>query len=264
MHITIKVLVVLFWTFLFTPSLAAQSSGPYHLSIKRELIYLGGGAISFGLGEHLRSKVPELTFMDLEEEEVNQFDQVATTFSSEKARLWSDHTLYASAGLSGSSLFSRASRREFGKISVLFVEVMLLNAGLTNISKSIFQRPRPYVFDENWDPVRILSSNDRAAFVSGHTSGAAAGAFFFARVFSDYYPKSKLKPYVWGLAIGMPALTGYLRVRAGRHYPTDVIAGYLLGGSIGYFVPLLHKKPTKKSRLTFAPTGAGLYLSYKW
>lgn len=172
--------------------------------------------------------------------------------------------LYASVGLSAALLAGKESRRDFVKIGILFAETMAINAGLTNISKSIFQRPRPYVFAKNWDPIRILSSNDRAAFVSGHTSGSAAGAFFFARVFSDYYPHSKLKPYVWGLAFGMPALTGYLRIRAGKHYPTDVMAGYLLGGSIGYFLPKLHKKSAKESGLRIVPTGSGVYLSYRW
>ena len=34
---------------------------------------------------------------------------------------------------------------------------------------------------------------------------------------------------------------GWLRVRAGRHYPTDVLAGAALGTFIGWLVPRLHE-----------------------
>jgi membrane-associated phospholipid phosphatase len=142
-------------------------------------------------------------------------------------------------------LAGEKTRRDFGKIAVMYAEVALINLGLTDIIKSSALRPRPYVFDEDLDPETIITNGDRAAFLSGHTSGTAAGSFFFARVFSDYYPNSKLKPYVWGAAIALPALAGYLRIRAGRHYPSDVIAGYALGALVGYFIPVLHRKLRK-------------------
>ena len=82
-----------------------------------------------------------------------------------------------------------------------------------------------------------------ASFFSGHTSCVASNSFFAARVFSDYYPESKWKPVVWGAAIALPAVTGYLRVKAGKHYPSDVIAGYAVGAAVGYFVPKLHRTP---------------------
>ncbi len=34
---------------------------------------------------------------------------------------------------------------------------------------------------------------------------------------------------------------GYLRMKAGVHYPTDVIAGYTPGAAIGLIIPVLHK-----------------------
>ncbi|WP_170110760.1 phosphatase PAP2 family protein [Flavilitoribacter nigricans] len=246
---------VLLWLCVWccTLSVTAQEPGPYYLSLKREIVYGGVGLGTLGLGTYLRSQVGELTLMDLNIREINSFDRIATEMSSPTADKWSDYTLYASLGISGTLLLGRETRRDFLKISVLFMEVMAISNGLTQISKSIFQRPRPYVFDEHWDPIRILSSNDRAAFVSGHTSESAAGTFFFARVFSDYYPDSKLKPFIWGLSIGMPALTGYLRIRSGNHYPTDVIAGYVLGAAVGYLVPTLHKKVFRRPQKKMTP-----------
>ena len=39
----------------------------------------------------------------------------------------------------------------------------------------------------------------------------------------------------------LPAVTGYLRFKAGKHFPTDIIVGYGVGATIGYLVPELHK-----------------------
>ncbi len=64
------------------------------------------------------------------------------------------------------------------------------------------------------------------------------------------------------LGAGLPALTGYLRIRAGKHYPSDVLAGYALGALIGYAVPALHRKPTANRRLTLVPAASGVYLTY--
>lgn len=251
------------WALLISCISWGQESGPYYLNLKRELLYSSGGISTTLLGNYLKTKTPELMRSDLELEGINFIDRIATKFSSEKADKLSDKTLLASSGLPLLLLAGRDTRRDFGKITILFAETMLLNQGFTDIIKSISLRPRPYVFDENLPPSTVLRSNDRASFLSGHTSGSAAASFFFARVFSDYYPDSKLKLYVWGVAIAMPALTGYLRVRGGQHYPTDVLAGYVLGAGVGYFIPKLHINNRKNRDLTFSLTPQGFYLNLK-
>lgn len=108
-----------------------------------------------------------------------------------------------------------------------------------------------------------LTKSARYSFFSGHTSSAAAMSFFTAKVFSDYFPDSKWKPLVWTMAATLPALTGYFRIKGGKHYPTDVIMGYTVGALIGFFVPYIHQtkwKPKKEQDLSFRlqPTGISL------
>jgi len=242
----------------------AQPDSPYHLSFEREAYYMGGGLSVTLLGFYLKANTPRLKLSDLDLGKVNSFDRIATTYSSEKADRLSDHTMNLSIGLSLFLLANEKSRNDFGKVSLLFIETMLWNQGFTDIIKSTSRRPRPYIFDENIDPAKVLSTNDRASFVSGHTSGAASAAFFFARTFSDYYPDSPWRPYIWAISVTLPALTGYLRVRGGQHYPTDVMAGYVLGGAIGYLIPTLHKKPLKIKGLSLRPARQGLHLSFRF
>lgn len=201
---------------------------------------------------------------DLRLRSIPPFDRAATRNSSESARKASDLTLNISSALPVLLLAGSKTRKDAGRLGLLFAETMTINYGLTNIIKATSRRPRPYVFDENLDPATIIRSNDRAAFLSGHTSVSASGGFFFARAFSDYYPDSKLKPVAWVLGAGLPALTGYLRFQAGQHYPSDIIAGYVLGATVGYLVPTLHKKPIGGKRLTVSATGNGVYLGYRF
>jgi membrane-associated phospholipid phosphatase len=66
---------------------------------------------------------------------------------------------------------------------------------------------------------------------------------------------------VWTGAITLPAIVGYLRVKAGRHYPSDVIVGYGVGALIGYLVPTLHKR-TRDLNIDLISSDGGLGLVY--
>lgn len=244
--------------------LDAQDDGPYHLSLKRDLLLGGGGVGTVLLGNYLRNQVPEVTLGELEFGNVPSFDRFAINYNSESAKSASNRTRDISSLMPALLLLGKASRKDAPKLLLLYAETVALRRGLTNIVKYTARRPRPYLRTDGFDPETIVRSGDREAFLSGHTSGAASTAFFFGRVFADYYPDSKLKPYVWGLSIGLPALTGYLRIRAGQHYPSDIVAGYALGAAVGWLVPTLHKKPIGGKGLTVSAGGDRVRLAYRF
>ena len=47
------------------------------------------------------------------------------------------------------------------------------------------------------------------------------------------------------LAAAVPAVVGYNRLKAGKHFLSDNLIGYLVGSSVGILVPQLHKKGMK-------------------
>jgi membrane-associated phospholipid phosphatase len=79
----------------------------------------------------------------------------------------------------------------------------------------------------------------------------AAATFFAAKVFTDFNPDSKLKPYVWTAAAIVPAVVGYQRLRAGKHFLTDNLLGYGVGMACGILIPELHK--VKNENLSIQP-----------
>jgi membrane-associated phospholipid phosphatase len=82
-------------------------------------------------------------------------------------------------------------------------------------------------------------------------------------VLHDYFPERKWTKITWGAAAVVPAWTGYQRYKAGKHFPTDVIAGYLVGGACGILIPELHKSPKNRTSLTITPSFNGVFLTYK-
>jgi undecaprenyl-diphosphatase len=85
--------------------------------------------------------------------------------------------------------------------------------------KAVVARKRPYQNLAGVIPARIEQD---ASFPSGHS----AAAFAMSLILSDALPM--LGPLLFGLAV----LIGYSRIYRGVHYPSDVLAGSLLGWSL--------------------------------
>lgn len=227
--------------------LVAQS--PYSLTFKKELVFAGASGIAMGLGGWMYSQHPAFTIAELnalEIDDVFTFDRFATGNFSERADKASDVFLYGTPFVPLLFLAGKKSRSHFGQVIVMYGEAATLNVGLTVAIKSIARRPRPFLFNADVGEDLKLTRTATTSFLSGHTSLTALNTFFAAKVFADFYPDSQWKPVVWSLGAAIPALTGYLRVAAGKHYLSDVVAGYALGGAIGILVPHLHKNKILK------------------
>lgn len=253
----IPVLGILIVAMTVQPCLCHGQS-PYKLEWKKEIPLTVSGGLSLIAGQHLRNRVSLFTpdqFERLDAGVLNDADRLAVAYDSRHADDASDYVLQVSQFMPLLLLADDRSRAYFGEISVMYGETMLLANGLTQLIKYSVRRSRPYVYNPDTPTQQLQSANARASFVSGHTSATAAATFFTARVFADCYPESSLKPIVWTAAAIAPAVTGYLRVRAGKHYPTDVIGGYVLGALIGYGVPMLHRADRDRERRIMLDAG---------
>ena len=231
---------------LFGGAFTANAQSPYQLNWKKEFMYYGSGLTTIGLGAYQRSKTPLYTTNDLENLDasfINSLDQPAVDQFSLAAHHASDYFWYGSFSAPLWSLVGQKSRKHFGQVAALWGEVVFINSGLTLLTKYTVRRTRPFVYNQDAPLTKKLTPNAKGSFFSGHTSMTAANTFFAAKVFADFYPDSPWKPVVWGLGASIPAITGYLRVKGGRHFPTDVITGYIVGAAVGILVPHWHKKP---------------------
>jgi len=215
---------------------------PFELSSGKEAAIIGAGA-AIGVAAILiisnNDKLTEEGIKSLSPEKVWEFDRIAIGPYQED--ILGDALVYSSFLLPLTFLANNDAKEDFGTLSLMYAEVVLLNAGINGLVKGLTTRNRPYVYDVNSPAEEKYKTSARHSFYSGHTSFAASNSFFTARVFSEYLTSSTAKTLIWTAAAIIPAVTGFSRINTHNHFPTDVIVGYIVGAAIGYLIPELHK-----------------------
>lgn len=114
--------------------------------------------------------------------------------------------------------------------NALYVGVSLgVDGVLTYSLKRVIGRPRPYITYPDIAPYTFESSN---SFPSGHTSLAFATATALTLKYPKWYVIAP--SYLWACSVG------YSRMNLGVHYPSDVLAGAVLGAGSAYVTCLLN------------------------
>lgn len=220
----------------------------YQLSKGKEISLLSVGAAGTVTSLLLRrNQVPldSTQIVKLSTDRLLGIDLSATDNYHKDARIASDVFLNISYLFPLTPLLLKDARQEYGVISLMFLETILLNETLTGLSKVLVSRPRPYTHNQDVDFADRIDDDNNLSFFSGHTSYTAAISFFTAQVLSQYIDNKVTRNLIWAGAIAWPAATGYFRYASGKHYITDVLTGYIVGAAIGYFIPRLHETVTK-------------------
>ena len=147
----------------------------------------------------------------------------------------------ASPALPLTLLLDKNTDHQFGRHALIALEGLVVNLAFMQLAKASIRRPRPFVFNPEAPLPPKLERDARLSFFSGHTSTVATMSFLSARLYTDLRPGNKGDALAWATASAIPALTGYLRVKGGKHYLTDVLVGYAVGTVIGLIVPRLHR-----------------------
>lgn len=246
----------------------AQSTSPYKTSFKVDApIIIGSAGLSFlGLKMLRKKEYLDSAFVaTLTPEDVNSFDRGAARNYSETSGFYSDLALFSSFLVPVSLIVDKEIRSDALQIGVLYLETMGIMANAYTWGVSFTKRIRPYVYNPEAPFEKKLGRGTTNSFYAGHPAAAAAATFFAAKVFSDYHPNSRLRPYIWAGALVPPAIVAYYRYADGQHFPTDILVGIPLGAAIGIIVPHLHKR--KNSKVSLIPVHSyysGLVLNIKF
>jgi undecaprenyl-diphosphatase len=109
------------------------------------------------------------------------------------------------------------------RLSGLLVLAVGLGNQVSNILKYLFARPRP-------DFVAHAVDVHTTSFPSGHAMLSAVTYLTIAALLARDRP-FHVKIYILCVAILVSVLVGISRVYLGVHYPTDVLAGWAIGGA---------------------------------
>ena len=242
-------------TFL-TGAVQAQNDSPYKTSFRVDapITVAGMGLSYYGLTlMQDKDGLTEEEISRLNLKDVNSFDRFSAGYDSETANKISDIPFYGSFALPFTLLFNDNVRNHAGQVIGLYVQTMAVTGALFTMTNGNVPRTRPLVYSPDVDIDEKKRANARSSFYAGHTAAAASASFFFAKVFHDFNPDSPARPYVWAGAAAVPAVVGYYRLKAGKHFLSDNILGYAMGAAAGILVPQLHKK-TNNSGLSISPT----------
>jgi membrane-associated phospholipid phosphatase len=248
--------------------IVAQS--PYRIT--KADIAVGISAAAFaGVGHLVQRNVAPLTpaiLNSLDPSIIPRFDRFNVGDWRPKAATVSDFSVIAACAAPFALFADKTTRHDFPKIALLGAEAGLITYGFTNTTKGLVGRTRPYTYGQIAPLQARMDKDARLGFFSGHTSITATATFFAAQVYADYHPESKWRPLVWAGAALAPAAVGYLRVRAGKHFLSDVVTGYALGAASGLLVPILHHRRSGRDEVSLSPSfwghGSGVQFCWRW
>ena len=116
-----------------------------------------------------------------------------------------------------------------------------LASAVSNLAvKSLAPRSRPEPGRGQVLPSRQVRRPTSPSFPSGH----AASAFAFASTMGEEVPVT------WVPLHFVASLVAYSRVHTGVHYPSDVLAGSLVGAICGWTVRRLASRPARRAQRT--------------
>jgi membrane-associated phospholipid phosphatase len=187
-------------------------------------------------------------------------DRIAVTQTIDPhAGTYSDIGLYTGIGLAVADTLSTAFRDRWEAAftdGVMYAESISLTLAVDDIVKIAVRRPRPSDYSAE-NAGNTTNTDLSLSFFSGHEavlSSITATATYLAFIHSPDSPRP------WLTLAGGTLLTGFVgyeRVRAGAHFPTDVIMGALAGSSVGVLVPHLHRGGTRPVWVDLAPASRG-------
>lgn len=142
---------------------------------------------------------------------------------------------------------------------LVYTEALALNLALNSVTKVLVARPRPSTYRLR-EAGAVPDLEWFVSFYSGHASTAFAAALSGSYLFAEGTNDREARYVFWATELGLAAATSTLRVRAGKHYYSDVVLGALIGTAVGVFVPLIHGAQRRPGPGEYLAGGAGILL----
>jgi membrane-associated phospholipid phosphatase len=144
---------------------------------------------------------------------------------------------------------------------VVYTQTLAIQSAIANLARFGTKRARP---DAYGMPQPVDQAQEFESFYSGHTASMFAGLTAMSITYTYRHGPS---PWPWVITVVSGFGQGAMRVIAGRHFPTDVLAGAAVGGAIGTLVPVLHHR-SRNSDVSVLPSfgadNAGLVFQKKF
>lgn len=233
----------------------------YHLKPSRDIpvFAVGAGWSGYAFTKiYSKDRSSEQQILSLDKKNINGFDRQAVRPYSAQMGKNSNVIFYGSVPLPFLFLAFKDTRKDFLKLSFLYLEAMSITGFLYTGSVYFNDRYRPYAYSDQTPMEWRTRGGAKNSFYAGHVALAATSGFFMAKVYADYNPHSKIKWLFYSLAGASTATMAYFRHRGGFHFPSDILIGMVQGTLTGILVPHFHKnKSIGDSKFSLLPYSNG-------
>lgn len=260
------------------PDVMAQPSNDT-LSVYKVNPWVSGGIAAVGTFTNIiglpkvkdKERLTELELDQLIQNGVGRFNRSGLSQDParrEQAHHVSDFLMYGTASLPFLLFLDGKVKKDYLDVSLMYLETVAITSNMYTYSPlgpTFIDRYRPLAFYEGLPLDERQSGNMRNSFYSGHVATTAMGGFFLAKVLHDYHPEWGGKRWMLFGAASLPTATvAWLRVRALKHFPSDVIVGSIIGAGVGVLIPELHRKLQNRVKVRAGFGAEGNNLGFQW
>jgi membrane-associated phospholipid phosphatase len=128
--------------------------------------------------------------------------------------------------------------KKFLRNACVSLAATAINSGITLGLKYSVNRDRPFI---TYPDIKQKGRAGSPSFPSGHTSSAFAAATSFSLAYPKWY--IIVPSYLWAGTVG------FSRMDLGVHYPSDVLAGALIGSGSAFLTYKINQKLNSKKRI---------------
>ncbi|GAA0564711.1 phosphatase PAP2 family protein [Chitinophaga japonensis] len=235
-------------------------SDVYNVKLKYELPAGAAFIVGSAFGFKALDKASEFSASDLltlNPDDVNSFDRpVIFRDPAGFAQAQKNSDLFLNISIMSPLLLAldKHVRRDWLDLIALYLTTHAVDNTVYFATAFSVRRPRPFTYNHALPVEERIGLAKSNSFFSGHVSFSATSTFFLVKVYTDYRQiKGWKRLLLYTAAAVPPSLVGYYRMKAARHFKTDVILGFLVGAGSGILVPELHRHKNRDKRVSLSP-----------
>jgi membrane-associated phospholipid phosphatase len=257
----------------FVVETRAESS-PFDFSWPRETALLSTGLAGHFIGQYRLSRMSPARPEELRRADLFPVDRWNAGRWHPPSDLASD---WLARGVGGAMIYADIWHGARGVTSwqPLLEDVLILSQAFAwssaiNLNvRTTRVHPRPFVYGDA-APASLRTKGEAAGgFYSDHAASAFLGAVYVSTVYPLRRPDFEHRGWLWAGTLTAATGVAVLRVTAGKHFPSDVLAGAAMGSLIGLGFVQLHLKDRAglwgwRAAPWLAPDGGAGVVAMRW
>ncbi len=237
-----------------TAGMVRGHDSPFAFHWPQETALLVVGAAGQLTGQYRLSNMDPVRPEELDRADLLPFDRWVAGTWNPRAAAASDGLVWGVGGAmlyadlwhafagSGTEPAAHRSFRPFLEDALILAQAFAWNSALNLHVRAARIHPRPFVYGTHAPAPERSKREAAGSFYSGHASAAFLGAVYVSMVYPRRHSDFAHAEWLWAGSLTAATGVAALRVAAGKHYPSDVVAGAAMGSLVAWGLVQLHLK----------------------